>query len=98
MRQPWRPLEELLKELSPDCQQEVRDFIEFLLEKRGRKVGGTLRQDWAGTLRDYRDRYTSLELQKKHWNGAGTDLVYLVDTDFNRTERGSRTPAATLEA
>lgn len=71
MREQAKPLEELLKELSPDCQREVRDFVEFLLEKRGRKGGGRLRQDWAGVLRDYRDRYTSLELQKKalEWRG-----------------------------
>ena len=66
-----KPLEELVKELPPDCQEEVRDFVEFLLERRGRKRGGKLRQDWAGALKEYRDQYTSLELQKKalEWRG-----------------------------
>jgi hypothetical protein len=66
-----KPLEELVKELPPDCQEEVRDFVEFLLERRGRKRGRKLRQDWAGALKDYRDQYTSLELQKKalEWRG-----------------------------
>jgi hypothetical protein len=66
-----KPLEELVKELPPDCKEEVRDFVEFLLERRGRKRGGKLRQDWAGALKDYRDQYTSLELQKKalEWRG-----------------------------
>jgi len=27
--------------------------------------GRTLRQDWAGALRDQREQYTSLELQRK---------------------------------
>jgi len=49
----------------------VQDFIGFLLEKRKQKYGRKLRQDWAGALRDYRDKYTSLELQKKalEWRG-----------------------------
>ena len=66
-----RSLEELVKELSPDCQEEVRDFVLFLLKKQGKKSREKLRQDWAGTLKEYRDQYTSLELQKKalEWRG-----------------------------
>ena len=66
-----RSLEELVKELSPDRQEEVRDFVLFLLKKQGKKSGGKLRQDWAGALKEYRDQYTSLELQKKalEWRG-----------------------------
>ena len=60
-----KPLEELVKELPPYVQAEVRDFVEFLLAKRGRKPPRKLRQDWAGALSDYRHQYTSLELQKK---------------------------------
>lgn len=64
-------LKELIDKLPPGLQEEVRDFVEFLLEKRGRKRGRKLRQDWAGALKDYRDQYTSLELQKKalEWRG-----------------------------
>ena len=66
-----RTLEELITELPPELQKEVHDFVQFLLEKRRRKHGRRLRQDWAGALRDYRDQYTSLELQKKalEWRG-----------------------------
>ena len=60
-----RPLSELVEELPPDVQQEVRDFVEFLISKHGRASGKKLRQDWAGALRDYSDQYTALELQKK---------------------------------
>lgn len=60
-----KTLQELIEQLPPDLQQEVHDFVEFLLEKRKRKQGRRLRQDWAGALREYRDRYTALELQKK---------------------------------
>lgn len=66
-----KDLEERIRELPPELHQEVLDFVEFLLEKRGRKAGKKLRQDWAGALRDYREQYTSLELQKKalEWRG-----------------------------
>lgn len=66
-----KSLDELVKELPPEFEEEVRDFVEFLLEKRGRKMGRKLRQHWAGALKDYRDQYTSLELQKKalEWRG-----------------------------
>jgi len=66
-----KSLEERIRELPPDLQKEVADFVEFLLEKRAGKRGRKLRQDWAGALSDYRDQYTSLDLQKKamEWRG-----------------------------
>jgi len=66
-----RSLKELIEALPPEIRQEVEDFVEFLLEKRTRKRGRKLRQDWAGALRAYRNRYTALELQKKalEWRG-----------------------------
>lgn len=66
-----KPLVELVQELPPDIQAEVRDFVEFLLVKRARKPAEKLRQDWAGALHDVRDQYTSLELQQKalDWRG-----------------------------
>ncbi|HSE82992.1 MAG TPA: DUF2281 domain-containing protein [Thermodesulfobacteriota bacterium] len=61
----------MIGELPPELQKEVEDFVQFLKEKRGRKAGKKLRQDWAGALKDYREQYTSLELQKKalEWRG-----------------------------
>ena len=66
-----KPLQELVQELPPDMRAEVRDFVEFLLAKRGRRARRTLRQDWAGALRNYRQQYTSLELQRQAstWRG-----------------------------
>ena len=66
-----KSLEELVRELPPDIQAEVKDFAEFLIERRKRKAKVPLRQDWAGALRDFRDKYTSLELQQKalEWRG-----------------------------
>ena len=64
-------LKQLIDQLPPELQQEVQDFVEFLLERKVRKRGRKLRQDWAGALKEYRDQYTSLELQKKalEWRG-----------------------------
>ncbi len=66
-----KPLVELVQELPPEMQAEVRDFVEFLLVKHARRPAAKLRQDWAGALRDVRDQYTSLELQHKalDWRG-----------------------------
>ena len=68
---PTKPLQELLQELPPDMRAEVRDFVEFLLAKRARRAKRTLRQDWAGALRDHREQYTSLGLQRQalSWRG-----------------------------
>ncbi|CAN5682189.1 hypothetical protein BH24ACT22_BH24ACT22_01970 [soil metagenome] len=60
-----KPLSELVEELPPDVQQEVRDFVEFLISKHSHTPGKELRQDWAGALQDYREQYSALELQKK---------------------------------
>ncbi|MBS3933271.1 MAG: DUF2281 domain-containing protein [Truepera sp.] len=65
MSVPSRSLAELVEELPPDARAQVRDFVEFLLTKRKRSQGRTLRQNWAGALREHRDRYSSLQLQKK---------------------------------
>jgi hypothetical protein len=66
-------LKEMIDKLPPELQREVRDFVEFLLEKKVRKdkYGRKLCQDWASALRDYREKYTALELQKKalEWRG-----------------------------
>ncbi|MGB0383963.1 MAG: DUF2281 domain-containing protein [Ardenticatenaceae bacterium] len=66
-----KPLPELIKELPLSAQAEVRDFVEFWLTKKGRKRGKRLRQDWAGGLSEYKEQYTSVELQHKalEWRG-----------------------------
>ena len=67
-----KSLDELVHELPPDKQREVRDFAESLLREQDRPPQRRrLRLPWAGGLREYRDQYTSLELQKKalEWRG-----------------------------
>jgi hypothetical protein len=66
-----KTLEELVRELPPDMQEEVREFAEFLLEKRAKGKKKYLSQSWAGGLKEFRSQYTSLELQKKSLEGRG---------------------------
>ena len=55
-----------LEELVQELQQEVYDFARFLLETKAKpRRKGKLRLTWAGALAEYRDQYTSLDLQRK---------------------------------
>ena len=58
-------VKDLIEQLPPDLQQEVQDFIEFLIEKKTQRKQKKLRLSWAGALQNYKDAYTSVELQKK---------------------------------
>ena len=57
-------IKELLQQLPPDLLQEAQDFIEYLLNKRTQRAGKPLSQNWAGALKDFREEYTSLDLQR----------------------------------
>ena len=58
-----KSLQELIEQLPPELQQEVQDFVEFLLQKHRHKRRGKPTFDWAGALKDLRSQYTSVELQ-----------------------------------
>jgi hypothetical protein len=66
-----RSLQELVQDLPPEARSEVRDFVEFLLAKREHRAKKVLRQEWAGALHDYREQYTSLQLERQAlvWRG-----------------------------
>ena len=66
-----KTLDELVKELPTDLQQEVQDFARFLLETKVHPKQSKLRMSWAGGLSEFRDQFSSLELQKKalEWRG-----------------------------
>jgi len=55
-------MSELVAGLPPDCQQQVREFVETLLAKRCRQRTRP-NFDWAGSLTELRDKYTSVDLQ-----------------------------------
>lgn len=54
-----------LKQLPQNLQNEVVDFIDFLLSKKVRKKHKKPHLEWIGGLKEYRDKFTALELQKK---------------------------------
>ena len=58
-------IEEMMKQLPPELQQEVADFAQFLLDTKVHRKQKRLRLTWAGGLSEFRDQFTSLELQKK---------------------------------
>ena len=55
---------EKLHKLPPDKQREVLELVELLAKERVPKATPMLRQNWAGALREYGDKYTALELEK----------------------------------
>ena len=60
-----RKIDELMEKLPPDLRKEVCDFAQFLLETKPKPKQTRLRMSWAGGLSEFRDKFTSLELQKK---------------------------------
>ncbi len=55
-----------LDDLPPDVRRDAVLYIEFLLKQRNQSEHAQPMQfSWAGGLRDYKDEYTSLELQRK---------------------------------
>ncbi len=59
------PIENRIYKLPQDQQNEVIDFIEFLEGKNKKKEDKVLSLNWFGGLKEYKDKYTSVELQKK---------------------------------
>lgn len=57
-------LKELIPQLPPELQEEVKEFAEFPLERRAKRFGRRLRPDLAVVLRKYKGQYTSFELQE----------------------------------
>jgi hypothetical protein len=56
-------INEMVNELTPEQQGEVRDFVEYLLAKQPSSTRRKPQFDWAGALKDMRDDYTSVDLQ-----------------------------------
>ncbi len=57
-------LKEVIQQLPPELQEEVKEFAEFQLERRTKRFGRKLRPDLAIVLRKYKCQYTSFELRE----------------------------------
>jgi Protein of unknown function (DUF2281) len=66
-----KSLEEMIRDLPPDAQRKVEDFVKELAKSTPPTPKRKLDQRWAGALKRYRDQYTSLQLQRKalEWRG-----------------------------
>jgi hypothetical protein len=80
-----KKLEEIIRELPEDLRKELEDFAQFLWEKkfmRGSKQR-KLRLTWVGGLKEYPDKFTSLDLQKKvleWWDDNNDRLLVVIDS------------------
>jgi hypothetical protein len=65
-------LHEMLQKLPPELQTEVRDFVEFLLERKSTPHHRPMKFQWEGALKDLRGQYTSVQLQHQiaDWRGG----------------------------
>ena len=63
MKEYSKPIDEMVKQLAPGQQAEVRDFVEFLLTKQRSTPRRKPRFNWAGALKDMRGEYSSVDLQ-----------------------------------
>ncbi|GAB4542449.1 MAG: DUF2281 domain-containing protein [Anaerolineales bacterium] len=64
-------LQETLQKLPLELQVEVRDFAEFLLERKKSHLPRPIKFQWEGALKDMREQFTSAELQHQisAWRG-----------------------------
>jgi len=66
-----KALDEIVDQLPPEKQQEVFEFAQGLLDKKekgksqGKRYLTLTKTNWRGVLREWRDEYTSVELQHK---------------------------------
>ena len=55
---------EKFDQLPSDLQEKVIKYIDSLLTQKELRKKKKLKLDWIGGLKEYRDQYTALELQK----------------------------------
>ena len=60
-----KPLAELVEDLTPELQAQVRAYVTQLLQHHAGQARQPLQQGWAGALCDLRDTTTSVDLQHR---------------------------------
>ncbi len=60
-----KTIEKKISQLPPSLVVKLDDYLDFLLSQRKVSVNSNiLKQTWAGGLKEYKKKYSSLELQK----------------------------------
>ncbi len=57
-------LDDIIKELSAEQKKDVATYVQGLVENQTQRPRVYLKQDWAGTLREFREKYDGVSLQK----------------------------------
>ena len=61
-----KTIEKKINQLPPSLVVKLDDYLDFLLsQKKANSTSKMLKQNWAGGLKDYKNKYSSLELQKR---------------------------------
>jgi hypothetical protein len=60
-----KQIESRIRELPPDLQGEVLDYIEFLLSRKSAASKRKPSLNWLGGLKKHRKQFTAVELQNK---------------------------------
>lgn len=63
MKERVKPIDEMVNELPPERQAEVRDFVEFLLANQPSHPRRKPQFGWAGGLKSLGAEFSSVELQ-----------------------------------
>ncbi|MBS4028728.1 MAG: DUF2281 domain-containing protein [Ignavibacteriales bacterium] len=60
-----KTIEEKIHELPPELKIEAEQLIDDLIEKHTKREPRKMQLTWAGGLREFRNQFTSVELQHK---------------------------------
>ena len=58
-------VEPVIRKMPPDLQRKALKYIELLAREKRKVQPGSMTFSWAGSCADLKDRYTSVQLQKK---------------------------------
>jgi hypothetical protein len=58
-------VEKKIKRLPKELKNEVEDFVDFLIEKKQKVKNKKPSLNWIGGLKEFKDQYSAIELQKK---------------------------------
>lgn len=57
---------EKIQDMPADIQREVLDFAEFLMKRHSSgATSGIVLRSWVGTLREFKDKFSSIDLQRQ---------------------------------